>query len=209
MPATLLLVRNAATEWSKERRVTGRRDLALSTEGRRQAAELGARLAGVELAEILCSPLLRAVETAEAIGKERHLDVTRDARLLDLDLGPLEGQPQRSVLGHADYRRLVDHPESAAVPGGEALAAVAQRVVGSARQAVADNEIDSCIAIVSHSAPLRILLAHFLGMDLGQFRRLRLPPAAVALLRFEDADGPPRILGIDCGIALTDLLGDR
>ncbi len=209
MATTLLLVRNAATEWSKERRVTGRRDLALSPEGRRQAEELAERLAKLELAEVLCSPLLRAVETAEAIGLRHKMDVTRDARLLDLDLGALEGKPHRAMLDHEDYQRLLEHPETAPVAGGESLSAVCTRVVNSVRQAVADNDMGARIVVVSHSTPLRLLLAHFLGMELGQLRRVRLLPASVSVLRFENDEGPPRFLGLNCAVDLSELLTDR
>jgi broad specificity phosphatase PhoE len=37
-------------------------------------------------------------------------------------------------------------------------------------------------ALVSHGDPLRILLAHHLGLDLGGFRRLTVSPGSVSVL---------------------------
>ena len=90
MHTDLYLVRNAATEWSRERRVAGRRDLGLSADGQAQAAELGDRMSKIEIAEVLCSPVLRAVETAERISRLHGLEVARDPRLTDP--GPATGR---------------------------------------------------------------------------------------------------------------------
>ena len=53
----------------------------LCREGRSQADELGRRFAGVELDAVLTSPLLRARETAEAIGRAAGTPVRVDERL--------------------------------------------------------------------------------------------------------------------------------
>jgi len=65
-------------------------------------------------------------------------------------------------------------------------------------QALADNELGANIVIVSHAGPLRVLLAHYLGMNLVHYHRLRLSPASVSVLRFESEHGVPRILTINC-----------
>src|SRR4030095_10707818 len=67
MYTTLFLVRNGDTDFSRDRRVAGRRDIGLSAVGRQQAADLAERLRSVELTEVLASPLPRAVETAELL----------------------------------------------------------------------------------------------------------------------------------------------
>ena len=51
MYTTLFLIRNADTDFSRDRRVTGRRDIGLSDAGRRQATDLAERMRGVGCAE--------------------------------------------------------------------------------------------------------------------------------------------------------------
>src|SRR5689334_10052546 len=66
----LLLIRHAATEWNAERppRLQGSSvDLELSPDGLRQAAELATMLRKFRLANIYCSHLKRAQQTANAI----------------------------------------------------------------------------------------------------------------------------------------------
>jgi broad specificity phosphatase PhoE len=69
--------------------------------------------------------------------------------------------------------------------------------VASVSQALADNELGANILIVSHAGPLRVLLAHYLGMNLIHYHRLRLSPASLSVLRFESEVGVPRILTIN------------
>ncbi|MGH9010824.1 MAG: histidine phosphatase family protein, partial [Acidimicrobiia bacterium] len=67
-PLRVFLVRHGQTDWSVTRQYTGRTDLPLNDEGRRQAERLGARLARERFALVLVSPLKRALETARLAG---------------------------------------------------------------------------------------------------------------------------------------------
>lgn len=64
---TILLIRHGETAWNAERRLQGHLDIALNAEGERQAAALGAALAGERIDLVLSSDLARARQTAEAI----------------------------------------------------------------------------------------------------------------------------------------------
>ncbi|RPJ62897.1 MAG: histidine phosphatase family protein, partial [Acidobacteria bacterium] len=65
----LLLVRHGETEWNSDVIYRGRAEVALSETGRRQAELLGVRLATEQVTALYCSPLVRARETAAAIGR--------------------------------------------------------------------------------------------------------------------------------------------
>lgn len=85
MPSVLIL-RHAATDWSTAKRIQGRTDRHLSAAGRRQAT--GWQLpAHWHAAECLCSPLKRAIETADLLG----LTCRIDDRLIEMDWGAFEG----------------------------------------------------------------------------------------------------------------------
>jgi broad specificity phosphatase PhoE len=194
MHTDLFLVRNGSTEWSRERRVAGRRDLALSAEGQAQAADVGERMRSVEIAEVLTSPVLRAVETSERIAKPHGLEVARDPRLTDLGAGTWEGMKHDEVGTSDAYKRFLANPLSESIPGGEKLTDARDRLVSSVNQALVDNELGASVVMVSHAGPLRVMLAHYLGMDLANYHRIRLSPASITVLRFDSERGIPRLL---------------
>jgi broad specificity phosphatase PhoE len=198
MYTTLFLVRNADTEFSRDRRVAGRRDIGLSGDGRSQAAELRDRLKSVDISEILASPLPRAVETAEILAAAAGLGLVRDPRLIDLDAGQWEGRSHAEVSASAEYRRFIENSMNESIPGGERLLDVRDRMLAAVSQALGDNELGASIVVVSHAGPLRVLLAHYLGMKLDHYHRLRLSPASLSVLRFESEVGVPRVLAINC-----------
>ncbi len=200
MYTTLFLVRNADTDFTRDGRLAGRRDIGLSKAGRTQAEQLRDRLVALdhEIVEILASPLPRAVETAEIIAAPFGHGVVRDPRLTDFDAGRWEGQAHQDIATSAEYQRFLIDPVGESIPGGEKIADVRDRVVASVSQALADNELGASILMVSHAGPLRVLLAHYLGMNLIHYHRLRLSPASMSILRFESEHGVPRILTINC-----------
>jgi broad specificity phosphatase PhoE len=200
MYTTLFLVRNADTDFTRDGRVAGRRDISLSAAGRAQAAELRNRLSEgkQELNEILASPLPRAVETAEIIAAPFGHGVVRDPRLIDFDAGRWEGQTHKDIAASGEYQKFMGDPVTESIPGGENIGAVRDRIVASVSQALADNELGASIMVVSHAGPLRVLLAHYLGMNLIHYHRLRLSPASLSILRFESEAGVPRVLTINC-----------
>ena len=200
MFSTLYLVRNADTDFSRDKRVAGRRDIPLSATGRQQAEALRDLLvAGKhDFVEILASPLPRGVETAEIIAAPFGHGVVRDPRLVDFDAGRWEGQKHGDIGGSAEYQRFLVNPIDESIPGGERITDVRDRIVDAVSQALADNELGANILIVSHAGPLRVLLAHYLGMNLVHYHRLRLSPASMSILRFESEAGVPRILTINC-----------
>jgi probable phosphoglycerate mutase len=83
-PTTILLIRHGETAWNAERRLQGHLDIALNTEGERQAALLAAALADEALDVIVASDLLRAPDCGAAVAPQQRAgaDRPRPARAL-------------------------------------------------------------------------------------------------------------------------------
>src|SRR6266705_3488095 len=90
-PARLLLVRHGQSTWNHERRIQGQLDPPLSDEGRRQAAQLGRRLAGRHFTGFYASDLRRAFETAQVIAEAVRMEPEAMAALREIYLGRWEG----------------------------------------------------------------------------------------------------------------------
>ena len=81
----VVLVRHGETLWSRNRQHTGRTDIPLTDEGRRQSERVGDSLRGRRFALVLTSPLQRAAETCRLAGL-RDVAVLRE-ELMEWDYG--------------------------------------------------------------------------------------------------------------------------
>ena len=66
---TVIVMRHGQTDWNAQFRMQGRTDIPLSATGRAQAAAAAPPAAALKPTRIIASPLSRAFETAEAVGR--------------------------------------------------------------------------------------------------------------------------------------------
>ena len=90
MAEEIVLVRHGETEWSRTLRHTGRTDVPLTDEGRRQAEIVGRALHGRRFELVLTSPLQRAAETCRLAGFGAEAQARDD--LCEWDYGDYEGR---------------------------------------------------------------------------------------------------------------------
>ena len=94
-------MRHGRSRADDEKVLEGRYDSPLTEAGRTQAKaraeELRARGAGFDA--IIASPLVRALETAEIVGKALGLEAEKDAGWTETDNGPLAGLSHRRLEG--------------------------------------------------------------------------------------------------------------
>jgi len=114
-----LFVRHGRTEYNARGILAGSTDVALTAEGRREAAAAAEVLAAQPLRHVCSSPLKRAYETARLIATPHDLPVAVIDGFRERDWGEWEGQAFPASLGH---------PQP---PGGEAMDAYLARVGGA------------------------------------------------------------------------------
>jgi probable phosphoglycerate mutase len=185
----LFLVRHGATTLSAEDRFAGATDVELSSAGREQSSRLGARLAGVELAAVYCSPLRRTIDTALRIaGPQRPAPVVRDG-LREIHHGRWEGLQRAEVEARFpdEYAAWEQDPFTFAPVGGESGLDVLARALPVVRTIVTAHA-GQCVLVVSHKATIRLVLSSLLGFDARGYRdRLDQAPACLNILDFKDA----------------------
>lgn len=165
------LLRHGQTDWNLQGRWQGQASFApgLNETGFAQARRAAELLAGVPLAAVYSSDLLRARQTAEAIAEKQGLTVLVDQRLREMNLGEWEGLFSDEV--QARYAKELEersrNPLHARPPQGETLAEVARRV----RAAVYDmarSPVPGPILIVSHGLTLGVLICMFSRFPIEQ-----------------------------------------
>jgi broad specificity phosphatase PhoE len=125
---SFICLRHGATEWNRQGRFQGRTDNPLNDDGIAQAHAAAERLQQVALGQIVSSPLIRALKTAEIIAAAASKTVTVDRGLIELDFGSFEGKPVRETMvqnGASSAQGLVDMLPADSEPWGD----VAQRAL--------------------------------------------------------------------------------
>ncbi len=124
------LARHGQTAYNAEGRFQGHLPVPLDDTGFAQAEALAEAAAGVEIASLWCSPLLRARQTAEAVAHRIGLDPVADDRFAETDTGDWTGRSFAEIRAEdpEGFRRFeVSDPEFR-YPGGESFAEQSARV---------------------------------------------------------------------------------
>jgi probable phosphomutase (TIGR03848 family) len=184
--ATVLLLRHGRTTANADGGLAGHRPVELDETGRAQAAAVAARLAGVPLAAVVTSPLIRCRQTLELVLPQASPTV--EERLTECGYGEWEGQPLKKLAKDPLWRVVQQHPSAVVFPGGEAMAAMSARAVAAVRdwdaRVTAEHGPDAIWLACSHGDVIKAIVADALGMHLDQFQRLAVDPASVTVIRY-------------------------
>ncbi|GLE53074.1 histidine phosphatase family protein [Mycobacterium montefiorense] len=143
------LARHGQTALNAQKRLRGLSDPPLDDVGTAQASRLAVALAPKHPTLVICSPLQRAVATAQAIGAVCSAPVRIDRRLNDRDYGPMTGRVRAEV---EEQYGSVD-----AAPGVEPLETLTARAHQAFLELVEDYG-PGPLVMVSHDAFNRALL---------------------------------------------------
>jgi len=186
--ATLLLLRHGRTTSNANGGLAGHQPVELDEVGRAQAAAVGARLAGLPLAEVVCSPLVRCRTTVElALPGTAY---TVDERLVECRYGDWEGQPLKKLTKDPLWPVVQVHPSAVRFPGenGETMAAMAARGVAAVREwdarVSAEHRPDAVWLACSHGDLIKSIVADALGVHLDLFQRIAVDPGSLTAIRY-------------------------
>jgi broad specificity phosphatase PhoE/ribonuclease HI len=211
-PTTLILVRHGRTDDTDQQRARGRGTTgpSLNQPGQEQAAQLAGFLVhsfsnenpypetalGTRPVAVISSPLLRARQTASAVATALDLEPQMDDDWAEVGLGDWDGLSYAEIAAgwpeqYRDWRRST----AVAPPNGESLDDVALRVAGACDRLVRAHP-GRTVVVLSHTAPIRIVLARALTAGPAALWRLRIDPTSVSGLRFW-ADGGCEVAGVN------------
>ena len=160
---SLYFTRHGETVWNVENKICGVTDIPLTDNGRAQARALGRRLA-VEptgITRILCSPLVRASETARLIAAETDLPLTVEPRLREQAFGRYEGTPRNGAAFALAKLHFIDRFD-----GGESMLQLAARIYALLDELRGQ---DGPVLLVAHNGIARVVQSYFHDMTNEQF----------------------------------------
>ncbi|NUS72516.1 MAG: histidine phosphatase family protein [Corynebacteriales bacterium] len=150
----VLIWRHGRTQWNADGRIQGQADVALDEIGQAQA-KAAARLLAAEKPElIISSDLVRAMDTARALGALLNLPIEEDKRLRERHFGLWQGltaeeAAEQYPAGYAAWRR----GEQPDVDGVETEAALTERLVAAVNDAA--QRAEGAICVVTHGGAAR------------------------------------------------------
>lgn len=189
----LILVRHAESTWNQTGRYQGRIDTELSDQGQKQASLLAERLKSVPLAAIYASPLRRALHTAITIGVAQNMDIRVEPDITEIDHGAWSGLLKDEVekrFGPLLQQWLVT-PSRVQMPSGESLVDVSRRARAVLSHILVEHP-EGTVAICTHDAVLKVLIADLIGMHLDQFWAFGICNASISIV--ECTQGYNRLL---------------
>jgi probable phosphomutase (TIGR03848 family) len=179
----LLLIRHGENEFVKTGKMAGRMPgVHLNERGRQQAEELAAALSDVQLKAVYASSLERAVETAEPIAAGHKLEIQLCPDLMDTNIGKWQGRTLKQLRRLKKWKIVQQAPSRFTFPEGESFLQNQMRIVSTLDEIAASHKPKDIVAVVFHADPIKLAVAHYLGMPLDHFQRLGCDTGSVTVL---------------------------
>ena len=177
-------------------------DLGLTETGRQQAQATETLLAKTPLQAIYASPLKRAIETAQTIGRSHQLDVQIVRELIEVDVGSWEGRSWDEI-SRTDSERHANFLSDPATHGyrdGENLSQVVERAMPAIERLAREN-LGRQVAIVSHNVVNRVVIAHLLNIPLAHGRSIYQDNCGVNVIRYRA--GKYKVMSVNSSFHVT------
>ena len=207
----LLLVRHGETNWNKESRFQGIRDIPLNNNGRSQGRKASDFLKDVAIDFAVSSSMMRPKETAEIILEQHQgVELSTTPELIEICHGLWEGMLETEI--QAEYADLLqqwkDKPETVQMPAGENLQQVWDRGVSAWNKIVAehsDTDSPKTGLVVAHDAINKVIICYLLGLKPDNFWNIKQGNCCVNVIDYpQGASGKPVLQAIN----ITTHLGD-
>lgn len=190
----LFLVRHGETDTVASSLAGSKSGIPLNENGKRQVEKLARWLNGFPISAVYSSPVERAFETASLIARRLKHEPHPVHEFGEWHCGQWEGLSFGELEMREDWLRFHRYRSGVRAPGGELMVELQARVAGKIEALVRLHE-EQAIAIVSHAEPIRVALAHFLGIALDLALRIEVSVASVSVIECHDAG--PRVLCIN------------
>ena len=157
--------RHGQTIWNVENKICGATDIALTELGHEQAIKLGRMIAEGDyyIDKIICSPLIRAAETARHISEETGIPMEVEMRLKEQNFGKYESTPRNGEEFQRAKAEFINRYEN-----GESMLQMAQRIYNLLDEIKTRSE-DTTYLLVAHNGISRFIESYFRDMTNEEF----------------------------------------
>ena len=153
----------------------------MTERGRAEIASQAERLAREKIAAIYASPLQRTRETAEIVSARLSLSIEFRDDLLELDFGEWTGATFDAIRADPRWQAWSTQRSLAAIPGGESMRAVQQRIVAAMIE-LNERHLHETVVLASHGDVIRAALLYALGMPLDFYNRIEIGQGSISTI---------------------------
>jgi 2,3-bisphosphoglycerate-dependent phosphoglycerate mutase len=187
---TLLLIRHGRTDANATGVLAGRTPgVVLDEIGRTSTVALSERLKGVNIAQVVSSPLERTRETASLLFQD-SFDIALEDRLLECDYGDWQGAKLSELAVHELWPIVQQRPDEMIFPNGESMNDMSARASAAAREwdakLTAEHGDKVVWVAVSHGDIIKAICADAMGLPLRKFQSLLIEPASVSVIHYSE-----------------------
>lgn len=184
----LLLIRHGENDYTKKHKLAGYTpNVHLNERGQSQAQALADGLKDVPIKAIYSSPLERAVETATPIATVRGLELQIEAGLLETNVGKWQGRSLAALRLQKHWKVVQSAPSRAQFPEGETFYECQTRIVTALDAISRKYKPQDIVACVFHADPIKLAVAHYIGLPLDHFQRLSCDTGSLTALYVSEA----------------------
>jgi probable phosphomutase (TIGR03848 family) len=193
--ALIFLIRHGENEYTRTGKLAGwTKGVSLNEAGQKQAQALAGRLKPLPFKHLYSSPLERAQETAAPLAAALSLPVQVREGLGEVGYGQWTGQSLKVLARKKLWRVVQGLPSAMQFPDGETIRGAQLRLVDTLEQMARDHPKD-LVAVFSHSDPIKLAVAFYLGMPLDLFQRIQIQTCSVTVLRL--GQGAPSLVKLN------------
>jgi alpha-ribazole phosphatase/probable phosphoglycerate mutase len=199
MVTTLYLIRHGETEGSEVKRYKGSIDVPLSERGIAQIRSASVFINSSKLSAVYCSPLSRALKSAEIISEPHGLNPVIMPDLRERSFGVWEGMSFDEIKKQYpdEFKAWADNPLKFSPVGGENTLEVRDRALQALDNILKKHNGES-ISIVAHGGVNRVILCDIMGIPLENLFRIEQDFAAVNVIEFWDTYPVVKGLNLTC-----------
>ena len=191
MKTKILLVRHGETEWNIQGRFQGVKDTDLAEAGLVQASYVAEALKGT-FDKIYTSPLKRAYETAEIIGRSKELKPIKVDKITEIDFGQWEGLTVSEIKDNFPEAFKIWRQDGVVGPlcGGDLSLKNASSRAKEAILAIAGENQGKTTVIVAHGGIIKAGLIGIFNWDMTMYHKMILGNTSICEISFDDKFNP-------------------
>ena len=179
-------VRRGQTEWNKQKRYQGSKDIGLDNTGLDQAEKLPEKLKNIQWSKVYSSDLQRARKTAETVASKCNFEISilEVPELREMHFGDWEGQTFTSI--EEQFPEKVNaffaDPTPQIIPAGENAESFRERVLKGFEEILTNSSAGDVVLAVTHGGTIRVIVCEVMGLPLKDMWEIEQGNTAINIL---------------------------